>query len=310
MAAPFYSAYKSGGAYSNANTITCNLPAGMAIGELVMIMVICDDASGVESFDNNTNKPTGFTLAQVAGSAITQLRTALFYKYVDGTEGATVACGVGSLAYCLYFSVYVTGARQSDPFILGAPYDSQADLLVHQYADVTTTEIDCLGFAFGGSDGTDCTPFSIANWAERANTSFTAGSPDATALYFATLAMPTISTYTGPEVTIASSDGFAGMAFAVKPISSLCEVRETFLDNVGVPYADTTVVYCYADNGNLAAIGAVGAKTGAPVGSAAVGAGEAVFSFAQEVGKQYFMVVGPSIDAYGIVTNLLTPVNW
>ena len=94
------------------------------------------------------------------------------------------------------------------------------------------------------------------------------------------------------------------------PATMPTEIRATFYDAAGVEYADGTVVYVYNSDGTFYEATTIGSITGYNFGVYPLAAsGQVVVRFNEGDTQTKFMVVGPSVDEDGLVTNLLTAVQ-
>jgi len=94
------------------------------------------------------------------------------------------------------------------------------------------------------------------------------------------------------------------------PAGPPTEIREVLNDSAGVPYVNGVPYHCYDSTGVLSYSGVVGTVTGANTTHASIvtpAAGEVVITFSNADVAQRYIVVDPSVDLDGLVTNLITP---
>jgi len=90
------------------------------------------------------------------------------------------------------------------------------------------------------------------------------------------------------------------------------EIREVFNDSTGAPYANGTAFNCHNADGSVALSGVIGTVVGTDIANPVIvapAAGEAVITFPFGNVTSRYIVIDPTVDTDGLVTNLLTPVQ-
>ena len=300
----------SGGA-TTTNSLDIIAPTGLSAGDMIIVFCGNDQATNTPAqWDDNAFKPSGFTLINQITTATADAGIAAFYKYSDGTEsGTTITCPAATANDMWASCLHITGVRGIDPIgVLGSNYDVGSGSS-HSVPGITTLAVNRLVLVCGSGDGADTGPMTVSGGNFLTGDSPRAGTGAASvAGVWGYAEEPTASATGNATVSLTSSDGFAGFMFSLEPAGVPTIVRETFKDGVGANYANGTVVYAYHSNGSLFSTGAVGTITGVSSSfPAALTAGEVAFTQPEGVFDPLFLVVEPSTDTDGLVTNIITP---
>lgn len=145
LGAPFWQSV------TTSTTLTCNIPASVAVGDLLVAFVGTSalTAAGLQGI----NVPTGWTdirLVQVLGT-VASLGARAMYRIADGTEGASVTfVATGSPTATLSEIHRVNGTHATTPANVSASATLLAAALVTDPVSptVTTTAANCLVFAY------------------------------------------------------------------------------------------------------------------------------------------------------------------
>ena len=169
---------------SNSRNIVLNKPIGVVSGDLLLIVVYNDVTTSTLQWNDTTNKPTGFTLANdgasdaIAGNNSSDVHTAVFWREADETETATVTVtSVDLPSATAGFYLRMTSDNASNPINkIGAKF-ALSNVASSVVAEVTTTVSNCLVLSVVGTDGSDVLPLSYsgAGWSEYITNSDTAG---------------------------------------------------------------------------------------------------------------------------------------
>ncbi len=170
-AVPVVETYTENAVDGAISSITLTKPTGVAVNDLLVILVVDDTNTGTPQWDDSTNKPSGFTLIETGGLSGSQCQFAAFYRVATGSEDATVA--VPNNANGDHFGVVgwyirVSGADTSTPIHgEGTEVDDSSGTTLAITGLVTTSD-DTLVFYVQSFDGGDGNPFSVAGtgWAE------------------------------------------------------------------------------------------------------------------------------------------------
>ena len=313
MAVPIIASFTQ--ASSDGTTTTNNLnitaPTGLSAGDMLLIFCGNDQATATPAqWDNSSLKPAGFTLIKQITTATADAGVAAFYKYSDGTEsGTTITCPAATANDMWASCLHITGVRGIDPVgVLGSNYDV-ATGLSHPVPGITTLDVNRLVLVCGSGDGADTGPITVSggNFSTGDNPRAGTGTASVAGLW-GYAEQPTAGATGNATVSIASSDGFSGFMFSLEPVGIPTIVRETLKDSANANYANGTVVYAYNSDGSLFLTGAVGTITGISSSfPAALTAGEVAFTQPEGVFNTLFLVVEPSTDTDGLVTNIITP---
>lgn len=191
-------------------------PTGVAVNDLLLIFLYNDTTSGANSWDDVTNKPSGFTLiSQTDTSDENDARFAAFYRIADGTETATIDCPQVGTSDQVGYYIRVSGVSTTTPLnTVGTP--GSANGLSHPVPGITTTLDNCLVFYVAAADGGDTRPMSVSGtgWVEGAENS-NSGSTIVAAGTWGTKEMPTSGATGTCTITLNVSDGLGAGLFGV-----------------------------------------------------------------------------------------------
>jgi hypothetical protein len=302
------------------NVQTVDVPATVDAGDLLIIVVGCDynqsAADGIFTIASGWNK-----IGEV-GSATSDAYVGAFWRLSNGTEGGTTvtidSSATGTSNDYWSACIRVLGNKQVLPIgVIGNGVDESTGTN-HTIPSVTTTYPNAFAIAVWSGDGADLDPVSLGtSWVKIIEAGTNTTSTSSVSGGVATLDMdgtPT-DTPTGDLVVTnasGSSDGHAGFMFTIRPLDIPTEIRETLKQSDGSNYPDGTVVRLYNSAGDLYITGAVGAISGnRPTYGTGItsNAGEVVFRSYEGDTSSYHLVVDPSTDTDGLVTNPITPVQ-
>jgi hypothetical protein len=149
------------------STLVLDKPTGVAVGDLLLILVGNDDTTNTDQWDNVNNKPPGFTLIGEGGTTNSDCHIASFWRVADGTEGASFTVQASGADSCWGFCIRYSGADTTTPIHvasagntdLASPFD---------ITGVTTTVADCLVICPIAHDGGNVGAFSVsgAGWSK------------------------------------------------------------------------------------------------------------------------------------------------
>lgn len=144
------------------SSINITVPTNMRPGDLILVFAGNSDATGTAQFDNNTLKPTGFTLINQISTSNADASVAAWYKYADGSEGgSTVSVPAQSSQYMWAAAVIVRNVKDLDPIDSQGTNLDAASATVHEIPALTTLTDKCLAFFVLSSDGSDVIPFAF-----------------------------------------------------------------------------------------------------------------------------------------------------
>jgi len=146
---------------STVSTFDLTKPSGVAVNDLLMLIVACDNATSTTSFAAKT----GWTKQFEVGDAVPDAKIALYTRFATGSEGATETIDISATGpnFAVGWYVVVRGAnyRSGGTYIgLGAPA-TNSSIASLAAAALTTTAAEALVFAFASYDGSDGGTFGI-----------------------------------------------------------------------------------------------------------------------------------------------------
>ncbi len=155
MGIPVVEGYTQNSAASS-STINLTKPSGVAVGDLLVILVMNDTNTNTAQWDAVTYKPDAdtWTFVNTAGNNSCDTHVGAFIRIADGTEGATI--NVAAQATKNYCGVYirVSGIDTDDELdVTGADYMSSSNLSTAPVTGITTGQADTLAFFLAAYDG-------------------------------------------------------------------------------------------------------------------------------------------------------------
>jgi hypothetical protein len=156
VAIPVVETYLSNhGGTSSSNTLTCNKPADVAVGDL-LVLIGCTDAS-TDTIQFTDNKGGGgWIFAGESGNTTSDAHIGVFYKIADGNEDASESIVTVGTYYWDMFYIRISGINPNDIVEASTFDESVASASTHNITQVTTVEDNCLvlyGLSFDGGDG-------------------------------------------------------------------------------------------------------------------------------------------------------------
>ncbi len=140
-------------------------PASVAVGDLLLIFIGNDEPSA-----KTWPALTGWNQLYDASSASSDCGFAIHWRIADGNESATETVD-SNINDAQVFGWYmrITGAHQTTPINVAAPFHVIGSNHEHEIPEVTTTVADCLAFYVLAFDGGDGMPFDVvgAGWAQE-----------------------------------------------------------------------------------------------------------------------------------------------
>jgi hypothetical protein len=221
MAVPVIESYTTAKA-EDGNSISLTEPTGLTTDDLCIILVGNDDTTGTAQWDDSTLKPTGFTLIQEVGAGgSVDAHAAAFYRVITGAESWPIAVPAQSTQDYVGWAIRVSGVDTSTPLHqTGAGYTGTAS--PHTITGVTTTIDDCMCFYVCAGDGSDTLSHSVGSpWTQEAEDSAIVSTPSsALGISWGYQALASQGASGSAVVTFNSSDGAAGITFAIAPGSA------------------------------------------------------------------------------------------
>jgi len=146
-----------GGAGQSIN-LTCNKPAGVEIGDLLVLICANEDDSAVPQFWDNK---AGWEFIDESGDFSSDAHIGVFYRIATGTEDASETVVAESADQWCMFYARISGVNPDNPINI-SNFASTFSESVHVIPSIITDVDNCLilyGLSFDGSDGF---PFSVA----------------------------------------------------------------------------------------------------------------------------------------------------
>ncbi len=135
-----------------AASVTVDKPTGVAVGDLLLLIVGNEDATAGASFPTRS----GWTKQYESGSSVPDCKIGMYSRVADGTEAAseTITWGTGADSGGAWY-VRVSGVDDTTPVhLIGSP-SLVANASSRSSPSITTTVDDCLVFAHQSYDGAD-----------------------------------------------------------------------------------------------------------------------------------------------------------
>jgi hypothetical protein len=218
------------------SSLVLDKPTGVAVGDLLLILVGNDNTTNTDQWDNATLKPTGFTLIGEGGTTNSDVHVASFWRIADATEGASFTVPAQSANSCVGFCIRYSGVDTTTPIHvasagntdLASPFD---------ITGVTTTVDDCLVVCVVIHDGGNVTTFSVSGtgWT-KIDEIFQDTVADATSGAYAERQMSGQgASGTASWTVTANAAKTVGWQFAIAPFTA-----QTFTGSAAVTQADDT----------------------------------------------------------------------
>ena len=165
MAAPTIATFTLNvGNMASATSASVAKPTGVAVGDLLLIVVGNDSPSATPQWNNTTNKPSGFEFINTAGGSLSDAHVAMFWRIADGTEGSTFSttCANATITSGWLICLRITGADPTAPMnAVGSDVETNDSINPTTVTQCTTTVADCLGVFGLSHDGAAYTSFSV-----------------------------------------------------------------------------------------------------------------------------------------------------
>jgi hypothetical protein len=134
------------------------MPAGVATGDLILVVVAVDESSGAQS----AFAPSGYTEISWKTDTFTDVGLLIYYRLADGTEGSTIDVNyntVGARDFVVY-AYRISGSNLAAPTQIYASAPNYFSNFI-DFPDVATTSNDSLILAVAAYDGADSSPWSV-----------------------------------------------------------------------------------------------------------------------------------------------------
>lgn len=166
--------YATSGTGPQVPTITVNKPAGVAVDDLLLLIMMNDDdyTVGNENVPPNYNTPSGWTRLLGTDTVVDSIvagypscAVEVFYRIADGSEPASVTPTLvqGTNEFQVGYYLRVSGANTANPINVWAKAcDGSNAVNPHVIGGVTTTADQCLPIWAMAHDGSDGLPFSAS----------------------------------------------------------------------------------------------------------------------------------------------------
>jgi len=151
-------------------SLTMNVPSGIAVGELLLVIVGSDDAGNGDELTINASTYPGWTKIGESGDASARAHIGAFWKEATSTSGNDVTVDAASSDEMFGWYLRISGTEVTDPInISNFPSQSTGDANSHVIPGITTTRDNTLGIYGLGFDGGDGDPFTVSggSWVEQ-----------------------------------------------------------------------------------------------------------------------------------------------
>jgi hypothetical protein len=212
-----YTANNTGG--NEADSLGLTKPSGVSVGDLLLVIVGCDDDLAIDVWNTTIDTESGWTKFIAAGNSTSDSKMGAYWRIATGTDAATVWPYMDQNAPDEIFGWYfrISGHDGTTPIDVtgSATLGSGTSGIA---AEVTTTQGDCLAFYVNAFDGGDAVAFSVSGtgWSEYDEEYSGTGSADACG----SIGTKTVASegLTG-DATISwtPSDGYVTIQFAIAP---------------------------------------------------------------------------------------------
>ncbi len=198
-------------------SIVLNKPSGTVDGDLLIILAGNDIAdSATDQFDA-TSDPSGWTFVKEDGDATSDNHVAMFWK-IASSEGSTFTITALSSQDYWGACLRISGAHATTPIGVTGSSLSQTHTNPNNIPEITTINDNSLVIAFGGTDGSDTDPFTIAGtgWTEGDEITG-ADSTDDTNGVWAWKDMASAGATADCAWTLGKTDGVIAWQFSINP---------------------------------------------------------------------------------------------
>jgi hypothetical protein len=214
MAVPVIENYTEQSETNPSTTITVSKPVGVQSGELMLVILVNDDTSAGEVF----NDKAGWIKHIDVGDTTSDSHIGVFSRIADGAEGDPEEfTQVGSDEWVAWWA-RISGVNTADPInVVGAANTGSGNSIIAPA--VTTTVADCLALCFGAFDGGDGYPFTVSGtgWGkEDDGQSGTSGYSDASGVW-GKKTMAGAGSTLDATIGASGSDGIVGVQLAIAP---------------------------------------------------------------------------------------------
>lgn len=158
--------YSSGpGQDSTTGSWACTNPAGVAVGELLLVICVCDSTSGAPNMSTTT---PGWSKIGEIGDTARDVQIAAFWKIASGSDD-TVTVDLSIARRFYYFSTRFSNIDGTTPINASAFSQATGDPI--NITGVTTTVANCLVVGAIGTDGSATFTWNTAGWTKIAEDS-------------------------------------------------------------------------------------------------------------------------------------------
>ncbi len=212
---PAVQGFQASGSATTSTNLVLTAPAGIQVGELLLLIVENDyNAAGPEF-----NAVTGWTKINEAGSATPDAFIGAYWRIADGTEGASVTVTSAHARSWLGWYIRISGADTANPInVQNFATSTGTGTNPQVIPQVTTTADNCLaiyGLSFDGGDGL---PMSVdAAWTERAELAYGTTTAGVSGSWGTKVQAAAGGTGTA-SVTTSGTDGASYFQLAIRPL--------------------------------------------------------------------------------------------
>lgn len=210
-----------------ADSVMLGKPAGVEVGDLLLIITGCDYTGAASAFDNIT----GWTRFVNIGDGATDCKLACYWRTANGEEGDSVEVTTGAQTDEIWgWYIRVSNVDQTTPINDVGTALLNANSSTHDITQATSTVDNCLVFYALSFDGGDGYTFSESNtgWVEEDEQQAGTGGNDASGCW----GVKGLASQGGAgTVTISSSagDGAAAIQFAIAPAPAVAAAGQVIM---------------------------------------------------------------------------------
>lgn len=209
-----YTANNSGG--TAVDSLELTKPAGVVSGDLLLVVVGCDDDLAIGVWASTIDTEAGWTRFVDIGNSTSDCKIGAYWRIATGTDAASVWPYMDANAPDEIFGWYFRISGHDGIDVTGSATIGSGTSGVA--AEVTTTQDDCLAIYATAIDGGDAVAFSVSGtgWSEYDEEYSGTGSADACGV-IGTKTQASAGLTGDATVSWTPSDGYVTIQFAIAP---------------------------------------------------------------------------------------------
>jgi hypothetical protein len=217
---------KNNGGTTASATLTFSEPAGVQSGDLLVIIVMNEDATSTPQFSDNK---VGWNFVDTSGNAVSDAHVGVFWRIADETENSIQSVSATSSDQWMGFYLRISGADDTTPINAYNFVQSTSNQDPHVIPVITTTVDDCLVLYGLSFDGGDAYPFSVSGtgWSEIDEDQTSTSGNNAVSGCFGSKNLTSQGSSGIATVDCSTSDGAAYFQLAIAPSGGASGSAET-----------------------------------------------------------------------------------